>query len=165
MAETKTVHCGFMGKGMSMVTRPSWSGMSRLPNGGIYATWDQSWLWLPFPPPQIRDEPRDSGLVKKEVGPHEHKPRARHGGSSALDGGCRRFAFFRQSPSEADDPPRLASCLLFLALFFFCQWEAGKPKADAAGATGRAGPAAISRPAAAGAEVPRAAANHPLRAA
>ncbi len=45
-------HRGFVGKGMSMVTRPSWSGMSRLPNGGIYAIWDQSWkLWLPFPLP------------------------------------------------------------------------------------------------------------------
>ena len=50
---------GFVGKGVSMATRPSWFGMSWLPSGGIFAKWDQSWkLWLPLPLPQIRDEPK-----------------------------------------------------------------------------------------------------------
>ena len=39
-------------KSVSMVTRPSWSGMPWLPSGGIVSIWDQSWkLWLPLPLP------------------------------------------------------------------------------------------------------------------
>ncbi len=46
------VHRGFVGKGVSMVARPSWSGMPWLPSGGIFAIRDQSWkLWLPLPLP------------------------------------------------------------------------------------------------------------------
>ena len=37
---------------MSMVTRPSWSGMPWFPSGGIFGIRDQSWkLWFPLPIP------------------------------------------------------------------------------------------------------------------
>ena len=97
--ENFSVHRVFAGKGMSMVARPSWSGMHWFQNGGIFAIWDQSWkLWLPFPPPQIRDEPnriRDRQVQEFAERPgkgrlHRNDPRSRRRGYRLRHGHDRR---------------------------------------------------------------------------
>ena len=52
VVEKKKAHRRFVGKGVPMVTRPSWSGLPWPLGSGIFTTWDQSWkLWLPIPFP------------------------------------------------------------------------------------------------------------------
>ena len=63
-------HRGFAGKGVSLVTRTSWSGLAWPRCGGLFALSDQSWkLWLPLPFPKIRDEPTNFPRKGKETEP------------------------------------------------------------------------------------------------